>query len=282
MRITSDHCGFAGGQLPKVSPTPARIRSSELATFLAPQIHAPNQHKNPRNPGVCWLLTFIPSFQPHRFDPRLPDRSSCMRIRHQFGIDLVDLERRENVGQLGHVLDDFAHNQVAIHDFDVARLDVHFLQSAAIAENDIRFERIGLERQLTFQRRDATLILPNGVVKLLLRTPFHRLGPITTVFVAENAAAEIHRLEHIDAGPCNHHEINIDRGPVALRQMKMRQQPIRLAQFFQVTVNHELAARPLVQQRPGKTAPARGTVVRLDVADVNHPCRDKKNENDKK
>ena len=34
MRITSDDCGFAGGQLPKVSPTPARIRSSELG-FLA-------------------------------------------------------------------------------------------------------------------------------------------------------------------------------------------------------------------------------------------------------
>ena len=120
MRITSDHCGFAGGQLPKVSPAPASIRSSELATFLAPQIHAPNQHKNPRNPGVYWLLTFIPSFQPHRFDPRLPDRSSCMRIRHQFGIDLVDLERRKNVGQLGHVLDDFAHNHASVHDFDAA------------------------------------------------------------------------------------------------------------------------------------------------------------------
>ena len=267
---------------PAQASSPASADSSELATFHAPQTHASNQHKNPRNPGVYWLLTFIPSFQPHRFDPRLPDRSSCMRIRHQFGIDLVDLERRENVGQLGHVLDDFAHNHASVHDFDAARPDVHFLQRALIAENDIRFERICLERQLTFQRRDAALILPNRVVKLLLRTPFHRLGPITTVFVAENAAAEILRLEHIDTGPCNHHEINIDRGPIALRQMKMRQQPIRLAQFFQVTVNHELAARTLVQQRPGKTAPARGTIVRLDVADVNHPSRDKKNENDKK
>ena len=156
------------------------------------------------------------------------------------------------------------------------RLDVHFLQSAAIAENDIRFERIGLERQLTFQRRDAALILPNRVVKLMLRTPFHRLGPITTVFVAENAAAEILRLEHIDSGPRDHHEINFDHGPIALRQMKMRQQPIRLAQFFQVTINHELAARPLVHQRPGKTAPTRGTVVRLDEADVTRSRRDKK------
>ena len=30
MRITSDHRGFAGVQLPKVSPTPASIRSPEL------------------------------------------------------------------------------------------------------------------------------------------------------------------------------------------------------------------------------------------------------------
>ena len=120
MRITSDDCGFAGGQLPKVSPTPASIRSLELATFHAPQTHASNQHKNPRNPGVYWLLTFIPSFQPHRFDPRLPDCGSWTRIRHQFGIDLVDLERRENVGQRGHVLDDFAHNHASVHDFDAA------------------------------------------------------------------------------------------------------------------------------------------------------------------
>ena len=274
--------GFAGGRHLENQCPPASMRSSELATFHAPQTHAPNQHKNPRNPGVYYLLTFIPSFQPHSFDPCLPDCGSCTRIRRQFGIDLVDFYWGENVGQLGHVLDDFAHNHASVHDFDAARPDVHFLQRALIAENDIRFERISLERQLTFQRRDAALILPNRVVKLLLRTPFHRLGPITTVFVAENAAAEILRLEHIDTGPCNHHEINIDRGPIALRQMKMRQQPIRLAQFFQVTVNHELATRPLVQQRPGKTAPARGTVARLDVADVNHPCRDKKNENDKK
>ncbi len=34
MRITSDHRGFAGGQLPKVRPTPASIRSPELG-FLA-------------------------------------------------------------------------------------------------------------------------------------------------------------------------------------------------------------------------------------------------------
>ena len=120
MRITSDHCGFAGGQLPKVSPAPASMRSSELATFHAPQTHAPNQHKNPRNPGVYYLLTFIPSFQPHCFNPRLPDCGSWARIRRQFGIDLVDLERRENVGQLGHVLDDFAHNHASVHDFDAA------------------------------------------------------------------------------------------------------------------------------------------------------------------
>ena len=34
MRITSDDCGFAGGQLPKISPAPASIRSPELS-FLA-------------------------------------------------------------------------------------------------------------------------------------------------------------------------------------------------------------------------------------------------------
>ena len=32
MRITSDHCGFAGGQFPKVRPTPASIRSPELGS----------------------------------------------------------------------------------------------------------------------------------------------------------------------------------------------------------------------------------------------------------
>ena len=112
--------GFAGGRPLENQCPPASMRSSELATFHAPQTHAPNQHKNPRNPGVYYHLTFIPSFQPHRFDPRLLDRTSCMRIRHQFGIDLVDLERRENVGQLGHVLDDFAHNHASVHDFDAA------------------------------------------------------------------------------------------------------------------------------------------------------------------
>ena len=120
MRITSDYRGFAGGQFPKVSPAPASMRSSELATFHAPQTHAPNQHKNPRNPGVYYLLTFIPSFQPHSFDPCLPDCGSCTRIRRQFGIDLVDFYWGENVGQLGHVLDDFAHNHASVHDFDAA------------------------------------------------------------------------------------------------------------------------------------------------------------------
>ena len=126
----------AGASLPRVTSGDARLRrssASPLCILLRPAFahwswrpsthHTaiqPNQHKKPRNPGVYWLLTFIPSFQPHRFDPRLPDRSSCMRIRHQFGIDLVDLERRENVGQLGHVLDDFAHNHASVHDFDAA------------------------------------------------------------------------------------------------------------------------------------------------------------------
>ena len=227
-------------------------------------------------------MTFKHSFQPYRFDLRLPNPDGSTHIRRQLGIDLVYFERGEDVGQFGHVLDDFAHEAVAVHDFDAtrARLDKHFFQGAAFAEDDIGLEGIGLDPQLTFQQRDMALILPNRVLKMLLLAPFHRVGPVATVLVPENTAAVILRPEHINAGPRNHHEVDFGHAPIALRQMQIGQQPIRLPHFFEMIENQKIAVRPLVQESFGKTVPAGGTVVGLFEAGVVRQRGDEVRENE--
>ncbi len=54
MMITSDHRGFAGGQLPKVRPTPASIRSPELGS---PSRDSPPMSSSELAPGCITTST---------------------------------------------------------------------------------------------------------------------------------------------------------------------------------------------------------------------------------
>ena len=118
-----------------------------------------------------------------------------------------------------------------------------------LAENDIGTKNLVAQPQMLLQNADMLLVLPNGIIELIVPAASENLFPVLAVLIPENPAAEILRLENIDAGCRNHDQVDFGGRPIYLGQINIRQQFVRIAQVLQTGIDQEFTVFSIIEQR---------------------------------
>ena len=85
---------------------------------------------------------------PHRIDMRLLRRGIRECVFAEFAVDLVDFPDAEYFRQVCHIIRDLSKQDIPVHDLHFRRMDKHFLQFAAFAEDDVRVEDVVAQSQV--------------------------------------------------------------------------------------------------------------------------------------
>lgn len=184
----------------------------------------------------------------NRIDMRLFRFVISLGVSTQFIVDLFYFQRREKFWPLHHVLCNFASQHILVHHLHFRRINRHFLEDATLAENDIGTKNLVAQTKVLLQNADMLLVLPDGIVELIVPAASKNLFPVLAVLIPENPAAEIFRLENIDAGYRNHDQVDFSGRPIYLGQINIRQQFVRIAQVLQTGIDQEFTVFSIIKQ----------------------------------